>query len=31
MDENTIVIPAKKRSGLSRALDRVFHLSLIHI
>lgn len=27
MDENTIVIPAKKRSGLSRALDRVFHFT----
>lgn len=27
MDENTIVIPAQKRSGFSRALDKVFHFT----
>ena len=27
MDENTIVIPARKQSGLSRALDKVFHFT----
>ena len=27
MSENTIVIPAQKQSGLSRALDKVFHFT----
>ncbi len=27
MDENTIVIPPQKQSGLSRALDKVFHFT----